>query len=489
MATSLTAATVTTVFTPNPTCFTASSLWTMSVNCVWSDSTPPSQPTLYNPEIRGSAFSDCPVGMTGAATGTGTLLKDVIIISTACYPAAYDFAGPNLSRSTVTYTSGGRTWWFDGQFGDRMCRATDTIQPWLGTTSMAPSGQAPLRFGNTSTLVMALPQPASVPIALPPNTLAPTPTHMGPPSFIYTPPPPHAITQFTPAPSCLAESSLWLVSTQCFLSSTRPEPDASWLECILTEAGDPNVSNRDYHRFSEIATIGTDGLRTYYSACPAGYSPATSRTWGVFNEPTYAYGEPSPTRTYDVTVTNLICCPSGTYDFEYAESLVSHRTSTTVHNGVTHTIQLYPVPECMATSVSALSGKEIPFMSWSETRFWDEKRQETPTITRTWDFAGATLWAPAEHDTYTVFRDAYTCFKSHVCNRYFSERFKDQVPNTLRGELPAVATPGPGTTPTGAPGGAVSSSSTVAASDREWGSASIVVTLVTVVTLVLGMNG
>lgn len=198
------------------------------------------------------------------------------------------------------------------------------------------------------------------------NTLASTPTQRGPPSFTYTPPPPHAMTQFTPAPSCLAESNLWIVFTQCFVSSTRPEPDPSWLECILTVAGESNVSNRECHRFSETATVGADDLRTFYSACPAGYSVATSRAWGVFNEPTNAHGEPSPTRTYDATVTNLICCPSGTYDFKYAERLGSLRSSTTVHDGVTHTIQFCPVPECVATSVRKRRLLHGPGILWEQ---------------------------------------------------------------------------------------------------------------------------
>ncbi|KXX76570.1 hypothetical protein MMYC01_206652 [Madurella mycetomatis] len=537
MATSLTAATVTTVFTPDPTCFAASNLWTINLNCVWSESTPPSPPTLcpytvlgptdldnckmnnpYNTEIRGSAFSDCPVGMTVAATGTGTLLQDVTIISTACCPTAYSFAGPNLSRSTITYTSGGRTWWLDGQAGDRMCKAT-SVQELSGqmVTVTHRAWRTVLASGTTSTEIddttlawdyedgTIWATPASIWQYIYPgegttptcfgtncpatNTLAPTPTQRSPPSFTYIPPPPHAMTQFTPAPSCFAESNLWIASTYCFVPNTRPEPDPSWLECLLTLAGEPNVSNRECHRFPETATVGADGIRTFYSACPAGYSVATSRAWGLFNEPTNAHGEPSPTRTYDATVTNLICCPSGTYDFKYAESLGSLRSSTTVHDGATHTIHFYPVPECVATSVLALSGKEIPFKSWSETRFWGEKRQEIQTITRTWDFVGATLWAQAEHVTYTAFRDVYTCFESDICNRYFSETFKDKVPNTLRSEIPAVATPGPGATPAGTPpGGAVPSSSTDGGPERGRGPASIVVTLVAIVTVVIGLS-
>ncbi|KAK0739308.1 hypothetical protein B0T21DRAFT_436022 [Apiosordaria backusii] len=140
-------------------------------------------------------------------------------------------------------------------------------------------------------------------------------------------------------------------------------------------------------------------IKTYYSACPAGYSAANTFTTGYFNEPTYVFSMPFPTKSYDVTVTNLACCPSGKYHFAYRDV----DPSVTVRNGVHHTVSLYIMPSCVATRVSALSGKGMAMKSWHNTAVYDKKRDladrqanhdAEATITDSWNMDN-TLYAQA----------------------------------------------------------------------------------------------
>jgi len=255
------------------------------------------------------------------------------------------------------------------------------------------------------------------------NPLAPptpTPTITSAPEGTYVPPPSHPLTQFTPAPSCLAQSNLWFVSTSCYLTGDVFSPP--WLSCTMNEFGEPNVANKDcYGQQFAASTLGPDGTNSFYATCPVGYTTALTTTSKPFDSRGFSS---STTETFDVVATNIICCPSGHgYDFKYSEI----RETTTIHDNRPYDVQLYIMPGCVASHVKALSKQDVTMQLFSDPRVWDKRQDETPRTTTAWDYEHNTLWAQEAPIRYTVFHGTYTCYDQ--CTDYFQYSYYNTDPN------------------------------------------------------------
>ncbi|KAI3397084.1 hypothetical protein diail_11226 [Diaporthe ilicicola] len=272
------------------------------------------------------------------------------------------------------------------------------------------------------------------------NPLAPpTPTPTFAPTNSYVSPPSHATTQFTPAPSCLSDPNLWLVSTSCQLLDNNQIETPPWLECAITEFGEPNVSNEACYPGGS-ATAGDDETTSFYVDCPAGYTTASETTYRPFDET--QYGEtPRATVSYDVVASAVMCCPDvENYSFQYSDVT----TTTTTHDYRSYDVHMYPMPFCVATSVEALSGRDVELTLTVDTRVWDKKKRQeetsAPAVTiRPWDYEGGLLFAQAAGAAVTVFHGTYTCLES--CSEYFTYSYNNTDPNY---------TPPPSTTSTAA---------------------------------------
>ncbi|KAK0653851.1 hypothetical protein QBC41DRAFT_238553 [Cercophora samala] len=531
-------ATTTGVLTLNPACFTTTNLW-MDELCT-RPAYGSGRCTRYNLGADCSirvedrvALSDCPVGMTPAWSFTGTELQDVSLATSYCCPTGFDFSvsttswpGGGTLRATclaesIEQLSGQTITLSQATYRvETSVRSTVTVR--ATTTTAAYDYEEDKVFAEAATIWKYIYPGAETTSTCygiacnPSNPLPQAPEKTPPPStFTYTPPPPFPATQFTPDPSCLAESNFWQVSTYCWMEWPNPSPD--WLRCTHTGFGEPNTYL--HPECFPSATVPPQeaknpDIKTWYSECPVGYSVAKTFTTGPFNLPTYVFSEPSPTKTYDVTATGLACCPSGKYHFEYRRV----DTSVTVRNGVPNTVSLYIMPSCIATKVSALSGKGIAMKEWYNTAVYDKKRDllegrqanhdAEATITDAWDMDN-TLYAQAIHLGYTVFQDRYTCYDDYpntYCADYFSGWFRDNVPNTYKTWSPpttttTTTTSSDGSSPTGdgsnggdgdgdggENGEEVVSSSSLAGAEQVGRSGTIMITLVTVVTVVMGLS-
>ncbi|KAK4191256.1 hypothetical protein QBC35DRAFT_538178 [Podospora australis] len=544
--------TITSVFTPHPTCFTSTNLWMFTLGCREQSASTKCAPYLLGPASLYDqrpcnmndpgvssharvAWSDCPSGFTPIYSTTNTQLQDVSLVQSYCCPTAYDFSAPAdgvpttvrtyldqllcratsvqpLSGQTVTLTKGdtyiSKT--IDGTrvSAERTLATTDVAWNYETDTLHAIAATV-IKYvypgRNTTSTCYGLACSPSNPFPPPPDRV-PTPTL----SVSYSPPPPFPTTTFTPDPSCLNPSNLWHVSTSCYVDwSLRSN---TWLQCTLTELGEPDVTNHPecYQTRYPGRHLGPDSSSTFYAACPIGYTTASTWTSMPFDEPTYAYNIPSPTKTYDVTATGIHCCPSvGGYHFTYNTD-IDIRTSYTSAAGRLQTVQLYPMPGCVGTSVTALSGKEsLTMKMWTDHQVWDKKRkrgdQFETTTTGSWNFKHDTLYAQPQGAVWTVFQDKYTCFDGEwsnyptpaVCAAYFSKEFKDKIPNTHKAwEGPVTTTttdpnsPGATGAAEGGEGGDVQTTASTAGAAAENGNraGAIVVTLITVITVAMGLR-
>lgn len=254
---------------------------------------------------------------------------------------------------------------------------------------------------------------------------APTPTPTPAPTNSYIPPPSHPTTQFSPAPSCLGDSNLWLVSTSCHVLDGREIAKPTWLECAITELGEPDVYNKDCYRRGS-ATAGDDGTTSFYVGCPAGYTIASKFTYRPFDERRApASREPI---SYDVVASVVMCCPDGDYSFQYSDVL----TTTTTWDYRQQLVDMYPMPLCVATSVQSLSGKDVELTLTADDRAWDKKKRQEETAglvvtTRPWNYEGGLLFAQAAQASMTVFHGTYSCLEG--CNDYFTSSYNNTDPN------------------------------------------------------------
>ncbi|KAH8888082.1 hypothetical protein GQ53DRAFT_604359, partial [Thozetella sp. PMI_491] len=463
--------TVTTVFTPEPTCFAPSNLWLTSQGCKITQGLFSSHPTLeYSsltcsytvlgppPKVKlddyscypynaytsgGTAWSDCPESMTAAEVATLGTYSSVTVVRTVCCPSAYSFvptANPILNvYYGVTYEVSLNSAPF--------CQATEVTalsdQVVTLTVSTSPLITTEATWVYNRDAILA--EPANIYKSLyedaaagttstcyggncpPYNRLAsPTPTPTPTSENAHPHPPSHPVTRYTPPVSCLDSSHFWLVSSDlCSVSGASGyQSTPAWLECALTEFGSPGPEDTAcWAPGWGLSTVDGEGTATYYSECAQGYSPALVRTTGPFDQPPYLASGKTPTLTFDAVATMITCCPSNEFGFTYQEIPAQ---TTTVHDGKPVVVGLFLSPFCMAQNISALSGKEVVLTMTSDGRAHD-KRADYQTTTRSWDFDHGAIFAQAMQVSYTVFHETYTCFES--CSEYFSSSYYVGDPN------------------------------------------------------------
>lgn len=229
----------------------------------------------------------------------------------------------------------------------------------------------------------------------------------------------------------------------------------SWLECAITELGEPDPYNKECYRpygLGGSATAGDDGTTYFYVGCPAGYTTASESTYRPFDET--QYGRTSrEAMSYDVVASVAMCCPDGDYSFQYSDVL----TTTTTHDFRQRLVDMYPMPLCVATSVQSLSGKDVELTLTEDTRAWDKKKRQEETAgpavtTRPWNYEGGLLFAQAALASVTVFHGTYSCLED--CDNYFTYSYNNTDPNyTPTSTVPTTeeSTQGSGaaSTPTG----------------------------------------
>lgn len=257
------------------------------------------------------------------------------------------------------------------------------------------------------------------------NPLNPRPTRA--PRGTYVVPPATPVTQFTPAASCLASSNLWLVSDKCSLSTRGNNLAASaysrpWLQCTHTVAGNPEFTAGDC--YPGTSTIKPDGIATYYTGCPAGYTIANSTTASPFN---------SRGASYAVDATRLTCCPSfGSVSFAHTSPQWSY---TTTHSGTAYVVSSGTLPPfCVATNVAALQDATVTMGLYSNPGVGRPGQRYDGASTSVWDVAGDTLYAEAQTVMWTVFHGTHTCFDWTDCGDYFTYSYD----NTSKEGIPVV---------------------------------------------------
>lgn len=306
------------------------------------------------------------------------------------------------------------------------------------------------------------------------NPLVSAPTPTSAPTDSYVPPPAHPVTQFTPAPSCLSKSNLWLVSSRCHLVEPKDLMTRSlpWLRCTIPKAGDPDTGYKTdcYQGVSQHTdrTVGPDSTTTFYSACPVGYTVAHSSVHYPYDEG--MLDEYGPTKIYDATHKAFVCCPTH-YPFQYNDG--DAWETTTIHDDKTHTVQFHRMPNCKATNVWGLANRDVVMTLTGEDDMMLPDRgalprrvggnqfvlnqqppspTEPPRLTTTrWDVVDKTLWAQAQYYSYVVFHETYTCYEN--CDQYFTYSYHNTDPNhtptgparTVRTRPPAPPPPPPPT--------------------------------------------
>lgn len=132
--------------------------------------------------------------------------------------------------------------------------------------------------------------------------------------------------------------------------------------------------------------------------------------------------------SYDVVASTVMCCPDGDYSFQYSDVL----TTTTTYDYRQQLVDMYPMPQCVATSVQTLSGRDVELtLTVNDMAMDKNKRQEgtaAPAVTtRPWNYEGGLLFAEAATAEVTVFHGTYTCLEN--CDNYFTYSYNNTDPN------------------------------------------------------------
>ncbi|KAI1877398.1 hypothetical protein JX265_003406 [Neoarthrinium moseri] len=429
---------VTTVFSPNPTCVASSNIWLSTATCItlpYSKSQEgPCTYTLQGERRKTSAtdencfatypstvaYSDCPESYTVASVQTyrSQFYNEVW---SYCCPEAYSYE-----------------WDFDAittQFNDEKISVTLRDQPGckatsvevlrsqvvtvtvatepeitVATTDWAEDGVLFAEAVTIRGMVYSTPTQSTCwgnncplsyePSPTFPSTITPTPT-----------------VQFTAPAGCLDPGNLWVVTTSCYITSPQvygPASTPDWLQCTITNFGAPAWSS-DSCYLPGYPAPQTDG--SYYGGCPAGYTGVVTNSGPGYNSYRHNVGY------FDISYYSTTCCPTE-YGFVTAPSDAG-RTITTTHDGRAYGVFVYPMPGCYATSVKALSGKELPMRTTSNNMAWDKRQEggaEFPT-TATWDYEHGTLYARMAQAGYTVFMGTHTCYES--CSTWLTYYYPD----------------------------------------------------------------
>ncbi|KAI1169380.1 hypothetical protein F5B18DRAFT_595176 [Nemania serpens] len=270
-----------------------------------------------------------------------------------------------------------------------------------------------------------------------PTSSAPTLTTL--PASITSPP----TIQFVPPPECNDPANNWVVTTSCYVELPHTIAYPDWLTCTLSQFGNPtwydpscNIPQAtESPSYQDAPKVTIDGVVSYYSGCPAGYS--TARTASYPGWSTYEYEN----LQFDATAYNVQCCPTQ-YNFDLAPTGSDPRQQTsTLHDGINYSLFIYPLPACAATSIAQLAGKELPYQTWLNTMAWDKRRQ---VQTLSWDYEHGTMFANQRYFSYTVFQHTHTCYE--YCDQWFTYYYPNGV-----GGTPGSWTTGEATTPTPTP--------------------------------------
>ncbi|KAI1169729.1 hypothetical protein F4777DRAFT_572107 [Nemania sp. FL0916] len=263
------------------------------------------------------------------------------------------------------------------------------------------------------------------------TSVIPTATTL--PASITSPP----TVQFTPAADCYDPDNNWIVSTSCFITGsgvTDENPD--WLTCTLKNFGPVreivescSIPFRTIeHRSGTDNTIApqvtVDGVVSYYSGCPAGFTPFTTHSSPAWNTSAYS-------GHFDATGYIVNCCPT-LYPFEDTDKIIPYTIyEHTTHDGTAYSLYYFQFPSCAATSIQVLSGKTLSYQTSS-----NPYRKRQVVDTELWDFEHGTLFAQDQAYEYTIFQGTHTCYEN--CDQWFTYYYPD-----------GVGTPGPAwTTPT-----------------------------------------
>ncbi|KAJ3561285.1 hypothetical protein NPX13_g9006 [Xylaria arbuscula] len=231
------------------------------------------------------------------------------------------------------------------------------------------------------------------------------------PASITSPP----TVQFTPPPECNDPNNNWIVTTSCYLEVTNQIAYPDWLTCTLDVFGAPSwydssciVPIPSTSPYGPKTTI--DGVVNYYTGCPSGYSTVHASAYPGYY--TYTLADVH----FDATAWDVRCCPTQ-YNFggrPAADGSDPRQNTITVHDGIAYDLFIYPLPGCAATSISQLSGKEIPVQRWSNDMAWDKRQVETLA----WDYKHGTMFANEQAFSYTVFQGTHTCYED--CDTWFT---------------------------------------------------------------------
>ncbi|KAH6839493.1 hypothetical protein B0I37DRAFT_386586 [Chaetomium sp. MPI-CAGE-AT-0009] len=263
--------------------------------------------------------------------------------------------------------------------------------------------------------------------------------------------------RFTPAPSCGIDTDLWVVTKTCYMYGDDRTPaleiNPPWIDCTAIQAGEPpDKFNRDCYNRAVTTRTGPDGVASWVSNCPVGYTGARTNTFPVFYR-TVTDAGPSTTRTEaaDVVGVQVYCCPSISgmtfrHDFDRIAS------TTAVVDGTTWTGSMALVPDCRATRVQALRGQTVTLTPYSDTVAWERRRQEETAgqsglVTKAWDDAN-TVYAEYDFYGFTLFGDGHTCFGN--CTDYWLNSYTSPQ-SAVSLSVPTQAASDPGTTPTDSP--------------------------------------
>lgn len=404
--------------------------------------------------------------------------------------SAYDFVGPDFIPTALPSVIHGTT--FPVTFPTAgMCKATSIKALSDQTVTLSVTGSPP----STTELVwdydngFLVAEPARVYQTLYPDiepgttstcygrcpsqswsSTGPGPTPA--PTGTYVPPPSPVVTQFTPAPTCLDDSNLWIVSASCYLRDDPYQGNPPWIQCTYTELGAPNPYDPACYQQSTATVV--DNTKAFYSACPAGYTPAATYLYKPFDLPSF---QGSKTETFDVVITAHQCCPgaASVVDDAGATHPITFTTTDytgfhTVHGGRTRDVFMYVVPVCVATHISALDDHTVTLGLYSDVRVWDKrdvvaphpattassaagllgKRQLNPppttygTTQAVWDAEHDLLFANAQQVSWTVFHGTYTCYEG--CDDYFTYSYYNTDPNYTPSTTTTSATTPSGTT-------------------------------------------
>ncbi|GAB1316984.1 hypothetical protein MFIFM68171_07194 [Madurella fahalii] len=264
----------------------------------------------------------------------------------------------------------------------------------------------------------------------------------------------YLLSQLTPDPSCGIGTALWAVSKTCYMSASYPTPvveiNPPWMSCTAVQAGEPydKLNNACYGGLGRTR-IGDDYIPIFYSACPVGYTAASSYTHPAFYRTfTISSGTETTTRAEatDVVATHFFCCPSAS-GFHYEYLTTEEPEITTVHDGTTFSGRAYLMQRCRATRVAALSGQTVTLTPYSDTLGWERRRRQEetgaqqdpgPLITEAWDDA-KNVYAADEYYDVTVFADGHSCYTN--CSDYWLSSYTSPVnPQTTITTAPATIT-------------------------------------------------